>query len=257
MVSLSCCNGVRRVILCCVLCSKLPANEIHLYWLNAAEIQHYAVDQYLDATEKKRAAAFKFDVDRQHYQAAHNGLRQCLSRYANVSPAEWQFSYNAYGKPFIANPDYTDLQFNLSHTNGLIACAIRRDQAIGVDVEGHKVLSDLTALCDYSFAERERDYVFSSADSQQQQQRFFTCWTLKEAYIKALGKGLSCPLQQFSITLDKQQKWVLRTEQLGSNSTYCKSWFFIAIALPQAFYLALAIPTLEDMPPVLCVNPKL
>jgi 4'-phosphopantetheinyl transferase len=248
---------VKKVILSCVLCSKLPANEIHLYWIDATDIQYHDDDQYLDSAEKKRAAAFKFDGDRQHYQAAHNWLRQLLSRYACVPPAEWYFSYNAYGKPFIANPDYTDLQFNLSHTKGLIACAIRHDQAVGVDVEGHKVINDLAALCDYSLAERERDYVFSNADSQQQQQRFLTCWTLKEAYIKALGKGLSCPLQQFSITYE-QQEWVLRTEQLGSDTTPCQSWYFLSIALPQAFCLALAIPTLEgDSPPVLWVNPKL
>ncbi len=92
---------VKKAILSCVLSSQLPDNEVHLHWIDSAEIQRYDKSSYLDATEKKRAAAFKFDVDRQHYQAAHNWLCQLLSRYADatVSPAEWPFSYNAYGKP--------------------------------------------------------------------------------------------------------------------------------------------------------------
>jgi len=233
----------------------LLANEIHLYWIEAADIQHYAADAYLDAAEQQRAAAFKFEVDRQHYQAAHNWLRQLLSRYADVPPAKWYFSDNTYGKPFIANPSYTHLQFNLSHTQGLIACAIRRDHAVGVDVEGHKVMHDLAALANYSLAQRERDYVFANTDSYQQQQRFFTCWTLKEAYIKALGMGLSCPLQHFSITLDKQQEWRLKTEQSLRHHQHVEHWSFMTKKLPQAFYLALAVPVTEaDKQPVIRFN---
>lgn len=234
--------------------NSLPADEVHLYWIDAIGIDHHYTAPYLNQAEQKRAASFKFDIDRQHYQAAHNWLRQLLSQYAPIHPSAWQFSQNNYGKPFITNAAYIDLHFNLSHTNGLIACAIRRDKPIGVDVERHKTIADLTALANYSFTASERDYVFANTDTQEQQQRFFTCWTLKEAYIKALGMGLSCPLQDFSIVCDQQGQWQLYTEL--PQDEISEQWFFTVQAVTQQHHLALAVPVVYNQPaPRVLLNP--
>ncbi|QLQ31751.1 MAG: hypothetical protein HZT40_09270 [Candidatus Thiothrix singaporensis] len=126
----------------------------------------------LDATERSRAAAFRFEPDRNLYVAAHVFLRHTLSRHAPIAPAEWRFSANAYGKPFITNPGHTSLQFNLSHTDGLIACAISQGQAVGVDVEQCKPMPDLDNLCRYALSAREAEDVLAIHDGAQQVQRF-------------------------------------------------------------------------------------
>ena len=176
----------------------LPADTLHIHLLRPNEYVDTASEKILNMEERQQALAFRFQRDRDLYMAAHLFLRRVLSRYAPIPPDGWQFSRNAYGKPAIANSAYGWLQFNLSHTHGLVACAVARDCAVGVDVEGIRNLSDLPGLCQYAFAPVEMADVLNAPSQQEQTERFFSYWTLKEAYIKARGLGLSLPLQQFA-----------------------------------------------------------
>lgn len=177
----------------------------------------------LDAIEYKRAQAFKFAKDQTLYIAAHIFLRQTLSRYATLSPEKWCFKHNYYGKPSIDNDGYRHLHFNLSHTQGLIACAVSYRYIVGIDVEQYRQLDDLNTLASYALARKEVEDLCSIADKQQQIQRFFTYWTLKEAYIKARGMGLSIPLQQFTFTKKNKQWQIYCAPQLRDNG---KNWHF-------------------------------
>jgi 4'-phosphopantetheinyl transferase len=179
----------------------------------------------LNLAERTRAENFMFAKDRGLYTAAHIFLRQRLSQYASLAPEEWCFVDNAFGRPFVSNPGYQWLQFNLSHTPGLVACIISADGMVGIDVEQHKALSDLEGLCWYALAYSETNDIFSIKQTTQREERFYTFWTLKEAYIKALGMGLSLPLQQFSFFEDEKRSWSVSTDKIHT-SDQAKSWRF-------------------------------
>lgn len=124
-------------------------------------------------------------------------LRTTLSRYAGVSSQSWEFETNAYGRPHISQPRaFRDLRFNLSNTTGLVACAISMDCEVGVDVENVLRPVEADELAPSVFAATELAY-FRNSKSEDQRDRFFSFWTLKEAYIKARGMGLSLPLDGF------------------------------------------------------------
>jgi 4'-phosphopantetheinyl transferase len=124
-----------------------------------------------------------------------------LSRYAHVPPAQWTFIENVHGRPEILDRPrgVPDLRFNISHTEGLIACAVTIGREVGVDVEhiGRRLTHDVAGRF---FAPSEVTELTRLPD-EEQQRVFFDYWTLKEAYIKARGFGLALPLADFAFTL--------------------------------------------------------
>lgn len=156
----------------------------------------------LSEEEKQRMARFRFERDRLLYLSAHGLLRLTLSRYAGVEPREWDFRAGPQGRPEIGGPA-SRMRFSLSHTRGLAACAIVLDHAIGVDVE------DLSrnapdGVAERFFAPAEARDVRETAPASRSE-RFFTYWTLKEAYAKARGLGLAVPLNRFSLHQAEEQ----------------------------------------------------
>jgi 4'-phosphopantetheinyl transferase len=161
----------------------------------------------LSAEERARMARFRFAPDRLRYLFAHALVRVTLSRHAPATPpADWRFVANAYGRPEVA-PDIDTgplpLRFNLSHTAGLVACAVALDREIGVDVEhlfprGGDFGLDVAARY---FASAELAGLGAQPDDARRE-RFFALWTLKEAYIKARGLGLALPLDRFAFELE-------------------------------------------------------
>ncbi|MGJ4939173.1 4'-phosphopantetheinyl transferase family protein [Bradyrhizobium sp. HKCCYLS1011] len=156
----------------------------------------------LDEQECARADRFYFDVDREIYIAAHWLLRYALSRAAPLAPEAWQFTTERYGKPSIA-PALSSLgvTFNLSHTKGLVACAVGHGIEMGVDVE--RIAPERAEL---DIAERyfsaDEVALMRAAPLAQRTQTFFRFWTLKEALIKATGEGLNRALDSFSFSFN-------------------------------------------------------
>ena len=220
--------------------SNIPS-KIHLH-LAQPESINLLDSKVMDENEHKRANSFKFANDRNLYIASHIFLRQVLSSHAALEPNAWQFIFNAYGKPSIANSGYRGIQFNLSHTRGLITCVISHNQSIaelGVDVEEYHPLTDLTALCHYAFSSKEGNHVLSTNNSEVQKKRFFTYWTLKEAYIKARGLGLSIPLQQFALHKGENQEWQVSCEPELQDDV--KLWQFITFQVGSYHHSSIAI----------------
>lgn len=181
----------------------LPPDAVHLWCVPHTLPVTPAVLALLDAGERQRQGAFHFQRDRDAYALSHALVRQTLSRYAAVAPAAWRFAANAHGKPAIVSPtDQTHWCFNLSHTPGLSACAVAHVD-VGVDVED--VNRRMTpGLADRFFAPSEAA-ALRALPAVDQPERFFTYWTLKEAYIKAVGLGLSLPLDSFGFELTPGQ----------------------------------------------------
>ena len=158
----------------------------------------------LSEEERARFQRFHFDEDRLAFLVAHGLVRMALSRYAPVAPAEWTFSADSYGKPSIAAPAST-LSFSLSHTRSLVACAVVRGRPVGVDVEDASRPAPLEIAERYFGPGERRD--ISATDPDQRTRRFFEYWTLKEAYVKACGLGLSLPLDRFELRRDAEGAW--------------------------------------------------
>jgi 4'-phosphopantetheinyl transferase len=152
----------------------------------------------LDQTETERCRQFRFERDRTSYAISHALLRTTLSRYADVAPQDWRFTVDRYGKPRIAEPAYAvELQFNLSHTKGAALVGVMRNASIGVDVETFDRTNDCDALARRYFSPTEVA-ALGAMPEETRRAAFFEYWTLKEAYIKGRGLGLSLPLDQFS-----------------------------------------------------------
>jgi|GEM_PF-1717292 len=160
----------------------------------------------LDADERSRAARLRFDADRQMYRAAHVLLRRALSLAAPSAPAHWRFVRGPYGRPEIdvaACPDAAGLRFNLTHTRGLVCCALAWESPVGIDAECRRPMQDVRAIAERFFAAEESAAVIASGapGSPAAASTFRALWTLKEAYIKALGRGLSMGLDGFAFRL--------------------------------------------------------
>ena len=165
-----------------------------VWWLRPESVPDDAVDRcrsVLSVDEAERVERFRFADDRRHYLLAHAMLRHALSAYADVEPAAWQFVAAAQGRPEIAGPlAHTALRFNLSHTPGLVTCIVSDGAACGVDVEAVSVRRHAMGVAERMFAEAELE-LLRRLDGQAFLERFFTLWTLREAWCKARGTGLT------------------------------------------------------------------
>lgn len=158
---------------------------------------------WLLMTEGERARCLRLvrDVDRRSFAITRALVRRSLSRYGPTAPADWRFVTNQHQCPFVepAQAGTPPLQFNVSHTSGLVALAVTRGHRVGVDVERVSRVVDL-AVADRHFAPAEvRD--LRGLPAEDQPVAFFDYWTLKEAYIKARGMGLALPLGAFAFTV--------------------------------------------------------
>lgn len=192
----------------------LPLNEVHVWlaWLdgNDSPGRLRAFEALLSDEERARMGRFAFDRLKREFLVTRALCRTTLSRYAPVAPQDWAFEQNAYGRPRIAGAGGT-LDFNLSHAGGLVAMAVADSaRQVGIDVE--------CALPERAHLDLARRY-FSPAEhaalealpAERQVDRFFVLWTLKEAYIKARGMGLSLPLDAFSVDPEALDLGVMTT----------------------------------------------
>jgi 4'-phosphopantetheinyl transferase len=151
---------------------------------------------FLSDDEKARAARFVFERDRERYIVAHGRLREILGGRANAHPNTLHFEHSDQGKPALVPRAF---HFNLSHSDGLAALAVSADFALGVDVEAVRPLKEDVAERFFSRREVEALARLSPDD---QLHGFYRCWTRKEAVIKAIGEGLSRPLDSFDVSVE-------------------------------------------------------
>ena len=177
---------------------SLEAGEVHV-WRMELEQPQDVLEKFrstLEADELQRASRFHFDKHRNNFVAARGFLRRVLSRYLDAKPETLRFSYGEYGKPAL---DAT-LHFNMSHSHGLALLAITEGRQIGVDVEHVRADFATEDIARHFFSHSEVES-FGRLQKEEQVAAFFRCWTRKEAFIKATGRGLSQPLDAFDVTL--------------------------------------------------------
>ena len=150
----------------------------------------------LSAEEQARAARFKVEAARQDFLVSHYLLRQTLCRYLRTDARSISYRYGEHGKPFLGAPASQNLNFNLSHSGDRLLIAVCRGGQIGVDIELVQERSDPLQLASHFMSGDEALQLACLTDPVAQRQLFFTLWTRKEAYIKALGKGFFQPLNR-------------------------------------------------------------
>jgi 4'-phosphopantetheinyl transferase len=156
----------------------------------------------LETAECERADRFHRSQDRLSWIVSRSALRVVLAQYMGQDPAMIRFTSNAYGKPALA-PD-ARIRFNLAHTDGLALIAVTRDQEIGVDLELVSPTFDFTEIVDHIFTPGERAQL-SALPDEQRRAGFYHGWTRKEAFIKAVGEGVSFGLDCVTVSLDPEQ----------------------------------------------------
>jgi len=180
----------------------LLCDDVHVWRadLDRPESQVRSFQQLLSADEVSRAARFHFQKDRHRFIVGRGLLRMILSRYLDVVPSQVRFDYTAYGKPVLAPMSVQEtVSFNVAHSDRLALYAVTRDRAIGVDIEQIRSGIDYEQIAEHFFSPTE-NVLLRSLPAELRSIAFFTCWTRKEAYIKAHGEGLSLPLDQFDVS---------------------------------------------------------
>ncbi len=214
--------------------SMLLDNEIHVYCAHLDEMNVDALLLLLSDDERARAERFHFDIDRRRFIARRGQLRLLLSRYLDVLPAQIAFAYSAHGKSYLPNQA---LHFNLSDAKPLALYAFAR-VPIGIDIEHIYTMSDMDDVAALMFSQAE-NAVYRALPDEQKAEGFFNCWTRKEAFIKAVGEGLSYPLADFDVTLKPGDS--AKILRIRENTQAYQAWSLYDLQPAADFCGALAI----------------
>ncbi|MSO56499.1 MAG: 4'-phosphopantetheinyl transferase superfamily protein [Acidobacteria bacterium] len=184
----------------------LDCSDVHIWYRATESLDDRAVNaavSVLAADERERYGRFLFARDRRDFAAAHALTRGVLSLYEDVQAVAWTFQTTPHGKPFLppSRAGSPPLAFNLSHTHGLVACAVARGVDVGLDVESTDRVVGERAIARQYFTTEEEALIAACAE-RDRQTRFTELWTLKEAYIKAVGQGLAHPLDAFGFAFE-------------------------------------------------------
>jgi 4'-phosphopantetheinyl transferase len=192
--------------------SVLAADRVEVWTvaLDGDGIDVPALADVLSADERARAARYYFEKDRRQFVVARGVLRSILAGYTGVAAHALRFSYTARGKPTLDPADGAgDLHFSVSHTHGRALYGVVRGRAVGVDIERVRDGVAFNEIAGRFFSQTE-SATLASLPNDERPQAFFRCWTRKEAYVKAVGGGLSIPFDQFEVTLRSGDPVVLK-----------------------------------------------
>lgn len=208
----------------------LPKDQVHLWWEDIETHVSRVSELWglLSEEEQTRGRRFRLERHRHRYIVVHGMLREILGGYLKRGPREIEFRRGTGGKPAVAG-DNNLIRFNLSDSGGHVLYAVARGREVGVDVEVVRSKPRSAALVNRFFSSREKA-VFRKIDADKQENAFFAGWTRKEAYVKAIGRGLRFPLDRFCVSLkpgdqdallfvegapEETERWLLRDIDLG------------------------------------------
>lgn len=235
---------------------ELRPGQIHLWQAFHERDPHPALrEEYgalLSAGEREREARFHFEPDRHRFRVTRALARRVLAGYLGIDPRACEFSVNEHGRPYLSNraADESPLCFNLSHTRDLIVLAVSRGREIGVDVERIQSKRRAKDLAERFFANFESERV-ANATGEERDDLFHQFWTLKEAYIKARGLGLSIPLGKFGFRLHPDGPELWTHAELGDDPA---RWTFIQRRPTEAHWLSICVERGEGPVPDLSVR---
>jgi 4'-phosphopantetheinyl transferase len=208
--------------------------DVDVWWIDLHRAA-VSLEQYLgclSAAERERVASFRRDDSRVAFAVTRAVLRRLLAARLAVTAHALRFADRRHGKPCL--PDHPALEFNVAHTAGLAVVALSRRGPIGVDVERVESHLPIHGLAERCLSTAEID-AFGRLTGDDQVFAFFHAWARKEAFVKALGTGLSHDLASFSVTIAPTEPAML----LGEPS---KRWELVALDAGPAYAAALVAP---------------
>ena len=218
--------------------SELPPGTVHL-WQRSLQESSEAVEacyQLLSAEEREKALRYRIERPRSDFVLTRGTLRLLLAAYLGTTPREVSFEYSEYGKPRLAVS--CDVRFNVSHTNGLALLGFARNREIGIDVEQMRAEVEVLKLARRFFSTHEIDEI-EKRSGDKLRRAFFHCWTRKEAYIKARGEGLSLPLQEFDVSVDRGATQALLATR--PDASEASRWLIRDVPLSNGYAGALSV----------------
>lgn len=179
----------------------------------------------LDAEERERARTLVRPEDRSSYIASHVLLRHSLSLMEPLRPCEWQFTRSRNHPPRLAASLKSGLHFSLSHTAGLVACAVWQFGPVGVDVESLMLPRNLAVIDHLALTATEREQL-SGMPFEDRAYTRLRLWTLKEAYAKGRGLGLALPFSSIAIDEPRVDSNELQLRIIGDSASKWSAWSF-------------------------------
>lgn len=229
-------RSANQLVLTDELAIELPADEVHVW---TADLDSYAPESLisvLSTDEAQRAQRFHFSTDRHHFIVARALLRKLLAGYLKTAAHEVTFHYGDYGKPGLVSA--APCKFNLAHSHGRAAYAFSLNRELGIDLElvradfgGEEVAKRFFSRCEIETLQKLPKALAGQA--------FFNCWTRKEAYIKAIGEGLSMPLDLFDVSLAPGEPAALLRNR--RNADEVSRWSMQSLTAAQGYVAALVV----------------
>lgn len=198
---------------------RINAQNIHVWktYLEQSAINIKDSFKILNEEEKNKAQRFRLEKHQQRFIIARSSLKRILSLYLSIPPQKIDFQYNTYGKPqLLENINKINLQFNISHSENIAIYGITCQNLIGVDIEYMRPMSEAENLAKRFFTQKEF-VAMSKLSSAEKNREFFKLWTGKEAYLKAIGKGISGGLDKVEISSHEPRKFIRLPESNQTN----------------------------------------
>ena len=225
---------------------ELGADEAHVWSASLDQLADTIAKlaPLLSQNECRRAERFHRPADRRRFIAGRGILRKILSTYLALAPDEVRFVYNEYGKPFISiDQNRGALSFNLSHSNGNALYVVARSRRVGIDIEYMREDFATLEVAERFFSKDEFE-ALKAAPIDRRTEAFFNCWSRKESYIKAIGMGVSYPLDGFTVSLAPDVAPALL--KVDEDATEAARWNMYGLDAAEGYAAALIV----ENPPV-------
>jgi len=198
----------------------------NLYWL-------------LSEDERDKLIRFNFIQDRHRFIICHGAVRRILSKYLDFDPNKIKFDNNQFGKPILRDEmGGIGIQFNLTHSEDRAVFALTPLRNIGIDIELVHPFTDYEKLAATYFSREEVAYL-GSLDGTSKLNAFYKLWTRKEAFLKAIGKGLSFPLNDFSMLGNTSVEF--QKVKLSWRSALAGYWYYIDLQIEDGYSSSMVI----------------
>ncbi len=218
----------------------LNQDSIEVWYASCSDINedtlNGAKQNILSSDERERMTRFRQPSDQLLYLTARLLLRSMLETYTGIAAEDWRFRFNEYGKPE-PEAEFPAVKFNLSHSKNIAICVMHPDRDVGVDVEPlDRQIDSNTASSVLVGSEWES---YSQCAEDQKSAVFIRYWVLKEAYMKAIGRGLYLPFSDFFIEFDKSGH--PRVELTNGGQDQAGEWRFFEFQPDSGYSAAVVI----------------
>lgn len=220
---------------------QILEREVHVWpvAIRGTDSTAAGFESFLSPGEAGRAAAFRFEDLRRSFRLTRGALRLLIGRYLKIPPEQVLLRQGSQGKPGLACQAGAgpDLEFNVSHSGTMALFAFTLGCEVGVDVERIGPLEDMARVARHFFSREETEDLLALPPGERQR-AFYLCWTRKEAYVKAVGNGLSIPLDSFAVTLRPGEP--ARFLHLDHDQSLARAWMLHNLEVMLGYVAALA-----------------